>query len=361
MTSSRCRTLAALSHAGAAGRVDTLDPDEVEKTSVHCGDDPDGTDQQPAAIGADLLRRLVPMPDAIQASRRAFIAAHAGEVTGPLRSALSRGRVLVMPVEHLSGSALVKVVSLHEDSWAQGLPSIEGTVLWIDGPSGRVSAQVDAAALTALRTGAASGLATDLLADPASQVLAMLGAGGQAPDQVAGVCAVRPIREVRVYSRRAQRGQELCERLRASHPGVRFIPADSSRAAVDDADVICTATRSAIPLFEPADVKKSVHINAIGAYRLDMREVPSGLLRRAGLVVIDQLDATLAEAGDVVAALEDGSIRQEDLVEIGPLLSGPPVRGEVRQQVTIFKSVGVAAQDWSVCELAVERFREAGA
>jgi ornithine cyclodeaminase len=328
---------------------------------VHCGDDQDGTHRQPAVIGADLLRRLVPMPDAIQASRRAFIAADAGEVTGPLRSSLSRHRVLVMPVEHVSGSALVKVISLHEDGWAQGLPSIEGTVLWIDGPTGRITAQVDAAALTSLRTGAASGLATGLLAHPASQVLAMLGAGGQAPDQVAGVCAVRPIREVHVYSRRAQRSQELCERLRASHPGVRFIASGSSREAVDDADVICTATRSATPLFQPADVKKTVHINAIGAYRLDMREVPSGLLGQAEMVVIDQLDATLAEAGDVVAALEDGSIRREDLVEIGPLLSGPPVQSEVQHQVTIFKSVGVAAQDWSVCELAVERFRQAGA
>ncbi len=310
------------------------------------------------AIGADLLRRLVPMPDAIQASRRAFIAAHAGEVTVPLRSSLSRHRVLVMPAEHVSGSALVKVISLNEDGWAQGLPSIEGTVLWIDGPTGRVCAQVDAAALTALRTGAASGLATDLLAHPDSRVLAMLGAGDQAPDQVAGVCAVRPIREVRVYSRRAQRSHELCERLRASHPEVRFTQAAGPRQAVDGADVICTATRSAIPLFGPADVKSQVHINAIGAYRLDMREVPSGLLGQAGLVVIDQLDAALAEAGDVVAALEDGSLRQEDLVEIGRLLSGAPADDEVRGRVTVFKSVGVAAQDWAVCELAVERLRE---
>jgi len=309
----------------------------------------------PTVIGADLLRRLVPMPDAIRASRRAFIAAAAGEVTGPLRSALSRHRVLVMPAEHVSGSALVKVISLHPDGWVHGLPSIDGTVLWIDGPAGRVTAQVDAAALTALRTGAASGLATDLLAGPASRVLAMLGSGGQAPDQVAGVCAVRPIDEVRVYGRHAERRDELCARLRASHPGVRFIPASSPAQAVDGADVICTATRSATPLFRPGDVQDQVHINAIGAYRLDMCEIPSGLLARAGLVVIDQLDAALAEAGDIVAALEDGSIRRDDLVEIGQLLSGAAVMGEARRRVTVFKSVGVAAQDWAVCELAVGR------
>jgi ornithine cyclodeaminase/alanine dehydrogenase-like protein (mu-crystallin family) len=315
----------------------------------------------PAAIDAELLRRLVPMPDAIQACRRAFIAAAAGEVTGPLRSSLSRQRILVMPAEHVSGSALVKVISLHPDGWAHGLPSIDGTVLWIDGPTGRVSAQVDAAALTALRTGAASGLATDLLADPASRVLAMIGSGGQAPDQVAGVCAVRPIREVRVYSRHAQRSDDLCTRLRASHPAVRFTPARSPAQAVDGADVICTATRSAAPLFRPGDVQDQAHVNAIGAYRLDMCELPSGLLRDAALVVIDQVDAALAEAGDIVAAIEDGSIRQDDLVEIGQLLSGTAVAGQVQRRVTVFKSVGVAAQDWSVCELAVERLRQAEA
>jgi ornithine cyclodeaminase/alanine dehydrogenase-like protein (mu-crystallin family) len=332
---------------------------------VRRGDDLDGNADRrpgdtdaPAVIGAELLRRLVPMPDAIQASRRAFLASAAGEITGPLRSSLSRQRVLVMPAEHVSGSALVKIISLHEDGWAHGLPSIEGTVLWIDGPSGRIAAQVDAAALTALRTGAASGLATDLLAHPASQVLAMLGSGGQAPDQVAGVCAVRPIREVRVYSRRARRSDELCEQLRGRHPGVTFVPARTTARAVDGADVICTATRSATPLFRPADVTGHVHVNAIGAYRLDMREVPPGLLGQAGLVVIDQLEAALAEAGDIVTALEDGSIARDDLVEIATLLSGAAVTSDVRQRVTIFKSVGVAAQDWSVCELAVERLRE---
>jgi ornithine cyclodeaminase len=342
----------------------------------------------PAAIGAGLLRRLVPMPDAIEASRRAFTAASRGEITGPLRSSLSRQRVLIMPAEHSSGSGLIKIINVQPDGWAQGQPSIGGGVLWIDGPTGRIAALVDAAALTALRTGAASGLATALLAPPASRVLAMLGAGGQAADQVAGVCAVRPIREVRVHSRRRQRSEELCERLRASHPGVGFAAAETSRQAVRGADVICTATRSQTPLFEVGDLEPMAHINAVGAYRLDMCEVPAEAFRRAGTVVIDQLQAVLAEAGDLVQALEAGCLRQTDLVEIGQLLisgappatglrtagssagtaaastaavtgapaSPPPARG-----LTIFKSVGIAAQDWSVCELAVRRARETGA
>jgi len=299
------------------------------------------------------------MPDAIEASRRAFTAAAQGEITGPLRSSLSRDRVLIMPAEHSSGSALIKVISLQGDGWARGLPSIGGGVLWIDASTGRIAALLDAAALTALRTGAASGLATALLAPPSSRVLAMLGAGGQAADQVAGVCAARPIRQIRVYSRRAQRSEQLCERLRTSHPGVAVSPAQTAPQAVRGADVICTATRSTAPLFEAGDLQEQAHINAIGAYRPDMCEVPPEAFRRAAVVVIDQLEAALAEAGDLTQALDGGYLRREDLIEIGQLLAdsaaAPAGRG-----LTIFKSVGIAAQDWSVCELAVRRAREAG-
>jgi ornithine cyclodeaminase len=313
-------------------------------------------------IGAGLLRRLVPMPDAISASRSAFSAAARGEITGPLRTPLSRQRVLVMPAEHSSGSGLIKVISFQPDSWASGVPSIGGVVLWIDGLTGRIAAMLDAAALTALRTGAATGLATSLLAPSSSEVLAMLGAGDQAADQVAGVCAVRPITEIRVYSRRKQRSEELGERLRDAHPGVYVTVALAARQAVRGAQVICTATRSAEPLFEAADLEPAAHINAIGAYRLDMSEVPPEAFQRADAVVIDQLEAALAEAGDLVQALNRGYLLRADLVEIGQLLDGENVRpAGTRGRLTIFKSVGIAAQDWAVCELAVRRAREAGA
>jgi ornithine cyclodeaminase/alanine dehydrogenase-like protein (mu-crystallin family) len=320
------------------------------------------TAEFPAIIGAGLLRRLVPMADAIEASRRGFAAAARGEVTGPLRSSLSRHRVLIMPAEHSSGSGLIKVISLQPDGWPDGLPSVGGAVLWVDGLTGRIPALVDAAALTALRTGAASGLATALLAPPTSQILAMIGAGGQAADQVAGVCAVRPIRKIRVYSRRRARSEELCAQLLASHPGVVIEPADSPRQAVSGADVICTATRATAPLFQAEDLGPQAHVNAIGAYRLDMCEVPPEAFGRAGTVVIDQLEAALAEAGDVVAALESGHLRRADLVEIADLLTaGAAAAREPGAGLTIFKSVGIAAQDWSVCELAVRRARETGA
>jgi ornithine cyclodeaminase len=311
----------------------------------------------PVTIGAAELRGLVPMAEAIEATRRGFAAATRGEVTGPLRTSLAGHRVLVMPVEHVSGSGLIKVISLPENARERGVPSIGGVVLWIDAETGEIPALLDGESFTALRTGAASGLATDLLAAPDSRVLAMLGAGGQAADQVAAVAAVRPITEVRVHSRGQERSAELCRELGARHPGVAVHVAGSAAEAVRGADVICTATRSTAPLFDEADLAEHAHVNAIGAYTLEMSEVPPGAFGRASAVVIDQLDAVLAEAGDVVDALDAGQLRREDLIEIGSLLSGtaPPAAG-----LTIFKSVGIAAQDWSVCELAIQRAREAG-
>ena len=307
---------------------------------------------RPAVIERDQLRSLVSMTDAIVASRRAFTAAARGEITAPLRTPLSRHRTLVMPAEHVSGSALVKVIDLQPDGWRQGLPSIGGTALWIDADTGRVSAMLDATALTALRTGAASGLATALLAGPGASVLAMLGTGGQAADQVGAVCAVRPIREVRVFGRHAGRRAQLSAELAAAHPGVAFTPAASAAEAVRGADVICAATRSQEPLFAIGDLAEQVHINAVGAYRPDMCEVPAAAFGRAAAVVIDQLEAALAEGGDVIQAIAAGQLRPERLVEISQLLAAPPAPPG---GTTIFKSVGIAAQDWALAELVVSR------
>lgn len=312
----------------------------------------------PVLIGGGLLRSLVPMPDAIEASRKGFTAAVRGELTGPPRSALSRHRVLVMPAEHSSGSALIKVISLQPGGWEQGLPSVGGGVLWVDGATGRITALLDATSLTALRTGAASGLATSLLARSASSILAMLGAGGQAADQVAAVCAVRPIREVRVFSRREDRRRKLCDQLTTAHPGISFHPVGNPREAVRGADVICTATRSQAPLFEPGDLAPQAHVNAIGAYTADMCEVPAAAFAQAAIVAIDQMEAAMAEAGDLIQAIDAGQLRSESLVEIGQLLGGqhrPPAG------LTIFKSVGIAAQDWALGELVVSRAWESGA
>lgn len=308
-------------------------------------------------IGGDALRQLISVADAIEASRKGFLAAARGEIVAPLRSALFNGRVLIMPAEHKSGSGLIKVINPWLSASKGVAPGIDGTVLWIDGGVGSVGALLDVIVLTALRTGAASGLATSMLARDDAAVLAMIGSGTQAMDQIAAVCAVRPITEVRIYSRNSDHSLSLHDRVIVTLPGIHCRTVEAIVDAVRGADVICTATRSTEPLFGSDEIASTVHINAIGAYRPEMCEVPAAVFGKATKVVVDEIAASLAEAGDVIQALEAGALHQDELVEMGNLLEAPAERYD---GVTIFKSVGIAAQDWSMAELAVQRARDSG-
>lgn len=275
-------------------------------------------------IGADELNRLVSMPEAIESSRCAFRAASSGDVSSPRRLSLSRGRVLIMPAEHRSGSAVVKILNV-AGSLRDGRSGTSGLAIWIEPERGDVSVLVDGPALTALRTGAATGLATELLAPRRSAVLAMLGSGGQARQQIAAVCAVRPIEEVRVHSLHLDRSQQLARDLEVLGTGVRYRAVPTAREAVAGADVVCTATPAQSPLFHIGDISADVHINAVGSYRPDMQEIPPEVFGAARVVVIDQMEAALAEAGDLMVALEAGVLRHQDLIEFGDLLVGGKV------------------------------------
>ena len=315
-----------------------------------------GAPTQLPYIGAAAIRDLVSMTDAIEASREGFLAASGGEVLAPLRSSICDGRVLIMPAEHKFGSGVLKVINTSKGASKAATRGLEGIVLWIDADGGDVAALLDVESLTALRTGAASGLATSLLAREGVTKLAVVGAGRQAMDQIVGVCTVRPIAEVRIFSREHGRSLHLRDRVRAVFPEVACRSTESVREAIGGADVLCTATRATEPVFRSGDLFDDVHINAIGSFRPDMCEVPAETFRQAAIVVVDQLAAALAEAGDIIQAVEARALNPNALVEIGNLLQAPPGRSS---GITIFKSVGIAAQDWSIAKLVVERAREA--
>ena len=262
------------------------------------------------------------MQDAIRAMRDAFTADR--EV--PQRQQL--GSSLFMPgrVGITSG---IKVVST-EPGRPSGIVVVfahDGTPLgFVDGPT-----------LTALRTGAVAGLATDLLADPSASRLAMLGSGAMAPDQIAAVREVRPIDEVLVWSRDFTTAATLAESMGAT-------PVRSANDAVAAAHVITTATPARIPLFDHAALPQSVHINAVGAFSPEMVEIPSRTVRGA-YVVVDDYDAASHEAGDLLQAGRVPDIDLTALLEIGrPIRSGH----------TLFKSVGIASQDIAAARLALE-------
>jgi ornithine cyclodeaminase len=217
---------------------------------------------------------------------------------------------------------------------------------------------IDGAALTALRTAAVSALATRQLARPDSRNLVLFGAGAQAAAHVDAIRAVRPIERVTVVgtSAASPRAAALVAQLLAA--GVDAAVGD--RSAVASADVVCTCTTSVAPVFADNDLRPGAHINAIGAYRLDMCEVPAGSLGRA-LLVVESVAATLAEAGDVVRAIDSGALPASGFAhELHELLNGGVGR-EDEAQITVFKSVGLAVEDLIVARAAADALADVDA
>lgn len=313
-------------------------------------------------LGAGDIEQALDMETAMEVNAQAFMALSRGQVQAPERLRLETpgGVGLVMPAA-LEGAASfsVKVITIFPANPGQGLPTSQALLLLLDAGNGQPLALMEAARLTALRTGAAAGVATRLLARPQARVLALLGAGGMAWDQARGVLAARPIEEVRVFTPSGASALALAQRLREAYPGLRALAVDSPRQAVQGADVITCATTSREPVFDPAWVSPGAHINGVGSFTPAMREVPAAGLK--GLrVFVDSRQAALAEAGELIEAIGQGVLREDDLVEIGQVLAGQaPARGHERE-ITFFKSVGLAVQDAASAQAALERARQLG-
>lgn len=296
------------------------------------------------------------MADAIDAVEDGFRALAAGRARVPLRVSLplaaQGASLLCMPaVLEGGGAASVKVVSVVPGNASRGLPLVQATVLLVDAEDGSPRALLDGASLTALRTGAAGGVAARRLAREDARVVAIYGAGVQARTQLEALLAVRRIREVRIVSMRRESAMALASDF--ARPGLRVSVA--SRGAARGADVIVCATTSAEPVFDAEDLRDGAHVTGIGSYRLDMREIPPEALRGA-LVVVDQREAAMAEAGEVASAIASGFLSRDDLVEIGEARA----RRTSSAQRTVFKSVGSAVQDLVVGARVLARAEAAG-
>lgn len=314
------------------------------------------------------VRRALPMAAAIEAMKRAFAALSDGRAVVPERIHLAvephDGVSLVMPAlvdDDGEETLAVKVVSLFDRNAERGLARIQAAVLVLEADTGRPVALLQGATLTAIRTGAASGAATDLMARPDSRTVAILGAGVQARVQLEAVCTVRPIETVRVYDPLEGAVASLVDEMAGRSP----IPADvraasDAREAVAEADVVCAATTSRTPVFCDADLKAGVHVNAVGSYQPDVQEVPAETVVRARLVV-DSRHAALAETGDLIRPIRDGLITADHVrAELGELVLGRAKGRTSDEQVTLFKAVGVAVQDAVAARAALKRAEQLG-
>lgn len=318
-------------------------------------------------LSRDDVQRALPMRECIEVVRAAFAQLSTGAATVPLRTQLPvpahEGVTLFMPAYLAdSGDLGAKIVSVFPRNLAQGFPTIHAVVVVVDSTTGVPVALMDGTTLTALRTGAASGTATELLARPDARVAAVFGAGTQGRTQLEAVCTVRPITRALVYDADPAHAARYVDDVRAR--GAPF-PADirvaaSPAEAVRQADVICTATTSPTPVFDGRDVQPGTHINAIGAYTPQMQEVDAETIRRAK-VVIDSRQAALVEAGDLIVPLQQGLITEAHIhAEIGEIVAGLKPGRERDDEITYFKSVGVAVQDVAAARRVLDRAAELG-
>ena len=306
----------------------------------------------PPFLDADAIRGAVSIGDLIDAVDLAYRDVVAGRDRSPLRAhvPLDDGDLLLMPGVRAGGTgASVKLVTVMPGNAARGRPTVQAIVVWFDAATGEPLALLDGSTVTAMRTGAASGVATRLLAREDASSLVVIGAGAQAEWQVRAVLAVRPIERVTVCTRSAGSREAFAARMREAS-GIDVTPEADVEAALRTADVVCCATTSSEPVFDAGWLRPGTHVNGIGAFRLGMVELPPELFAAAALVAVDARVAALAEAGDVVAAIERGLLAESDLVEIGTVERSWAASRDPRA-LTAFKSVGLAIQDVVAAEL----------
>jgi ornithine cyclodeaminase/alanine dehydrogenase-like protein (mu-crystallin family) len=299
-------------------------------------------------IDAAGVRAHLSMAECIDAMARAMVAVSGATASIPPRTVMplvdQSGYFAVMPgslAEPLVYGA--KVVSLHPANPEAGRPAIQGFVALFDHATGRPLALVDGAEITALRTAAASGLATRLLARSDCSTLGLLGYGVQADTHLEAICAVRDIVEVRVWGRSWERARAFAEQ---HSPRVKpKIVAVAEPQAAATCDIVCAVTGSAEPIIRGEWLRPGTHVNLVGAHSPATREADTALVKR-GRVYVDALASAFSEAGDILIPMEEGAIASSHVMgEIGALLLGRVEGRTTAEQITVYKSLGVVAQD----------------
>lgn len=305
------------------------------------------------------IRRALPMKDAIETMKEAFRELSAGRVKMPTRAHIDisacDGTALFMPsYADYFGKICMKVVNVFNANPKRGLPSIQGIVCLLDGETGSPLAILNGTFLTALRTGAASGAATDLLARSDADTAAVIGAGVQGRMQLEAMCAVRSIKKVWIYDIAKEVAAQFAKKMSVAL-AIETVVAQSSRDALQCADIVCTATVSSTPVFADAEIAPGVHINAVGSYKPDVQEIPEKTVLRS-LLVVDHRESALQEAGDLLIPIKRGYMQETHIhAELGEIIAGEVIGRTSDQDVTLFKSVGIAVQDLAAATRVLEQ------
>ncbi len=313
------------------------------------------------------VEKVLTMREAIDAVEEGFRQLALGGVTMPQRTAIRipehRGLHLAMPA-HIGGGGAggalaTKIVTVYPDNPTRfNLPTTIGTLLLNDPRSGALLAIMDAGFLTAMRTGAVSGVASKVLAREDASSVGIFGAGVMARTQLRAVCEVRKILRATVHDPNIEAAARYSNEMSAA----LGIPVESvgDPRAVLDADIVCAASSSKTPIFEGSWLKPGTHINGVGAHSPDAREIDAEAIRRSK-VVTDYLPACLAEAGDLILAIREGAFSEEQVhADLGEILAGRKAGRQSAEEITLFKSVGLAVQDAATAARVLDLARAVG-
>ena len=305
------------------------------------------------------VKRLVEIPDLIEVLEAAHIQLSTGKAVMPVRLVVPlpqiQGRITSMPAYLSEANALgMKVVTYFQENPKRGLPAILATIMLYDTETGKISAIMDGSYITAIRTACASAMATKALANGQTPVMGILGAGVQARAHILALSRVREITTIKIYSPSGKSAQTLKEEIEPE-VGVKIDPVDSAEKAVRDVDLLVTVTTAKEPILKAGWLKPGVHINAVGSHRPDLREIDGETLKRAK-VFVDSREAIIAECGDILLAIKERAITADHIAgEIGEVLSGKATGRKSTEEITLYKSVGVAIQDVATAQLVYRK------
>lgn len=307
------------------------------------------------------------MPDLIAAMVDALGDFSAGRVTQPVRTVLevgpSQAYFGVMPAASVDdaghGTLGAKLVTVYAGNHARGLPSHLATIILLDAETGALAALLDGRYITEARTAAVSAVSVDRLARRDARVLAIVGSGVQARSHLEAIRHVRTLDAVRVWSPTVIHRARFAREMTAAC-GIPVWSADDAASAVRDADIVVLATASASPVVTRGDIAPGTHICAVGACRPTQREMPGDLVAAARLIV-DSRAAALVEAGDIVLPMAEGLLSERHIAgELGEVVLGQCHGRQHEDEITIFKSLGMAVEDVVAAQLAVDRAAAAG-
>jgi len=307
---------------------------------------------------------LLPMKEAIEVISDAMIQVSNGNAELPLRHLVPVGdgnAMGVMPgALGKPGCFGIKLISLFPGNPARGLSSHRGAIVLFESETGGAVAMMDASLLTAIRTAAASGVATRALARSDAASLAIIGYGEQAEHHLDAMCAVRPIRRLHVAGRDAAKAAAFCRTAFDKYPDIHMTSGDDIRAAVSEADIVCTVTAAKTAILEHAWLAQGCHVNVVGSSIPSMREVDDAFVLGTSIWV-DYLPSTLAQAGEIVEMIAAGKFTADQLQgEIGAHLDGRVAGRRDDQQITTYRSLGVAAQDLAAAHHVLMRAQAEG-